>query len=142
MMRPSRLAATLGILISLSGILIAGEAAAAPSASCRWTRPTALPIPPGFTAAAVGATDGESTFAGSANTLAGGSFDFRAVVWQGGLVSLLPTPDGVSSQAAGMNRLGDVVGFVVPTAGGTRKPALWRAGALIQLATASSTTDA
>jgi uncharacterized membrane protein len=63
-------------------------------------------------------------------------------VWQAGQVSVLPTPDGYSSEADGMNRLGDVVGYVAPTGGGARTPALWRAGMLIQLGTASPSNDA
>jgi uncharacterized membrane protein len=116
---------------------------AAAAAGCHWGLPTALPVPAGFTGVTVSATDGEEAFAGNAFSYVDGSFDRnRAVVWQGGQVSLLPTPDGYSSGAGGMNRLGDVVGYVTPTAGGTSTPALWRAGMLIQLGTASPSADA
>jgi hypothetical protein len=132
----------IGLVLSvISGLAVIPVSAAAAS-GCHWGLPTALPVPAGFTSAMVLATDGEQAFAGVAVSFAGGSYDPRAVVWQGGQVSVLPTPDGYSSEADGMNRLGDVVGFVAPTAGGARAPALWRAGMLIQLGTASPSNDA
>jgi hypothetical protein len=137
-MRLSRIALVLSMISGLAVIPVSAAAAS----GCHWGLPTALPVPAGFTSTMVTATDGEQAFAGVAVSFAGGSYDPRAVVWQGGQVSVLPTPDGYSSEADGMNRLGDVVGYVAPTGGGARTPALWRAGMLIQLGTASPSNDA
>jgi len=143
MMRLSRVAAVVGGVVGIAVIPAPVVAtAAAPPAGCHWALPTALALPAGFTSAGVAATDGETGFAGTATNFSSDFYDCRALVWQGGQGSLLPIPDGYFSEATGMNRLGDVVGFVGPATGGTVKPALWRAGTLVQLATANPDTSA
>jgi hypothetical protein len=124
-----------------------GPAAAGPAAEpvggvaagCAWRLDTRLPVPAGFTSASVSGTDGVGVFVGTAT-----SFDLvdistfvaRAVVWRGGRMSVLPTPDGWSSFGYAVNRRGDVAGTVFPNGGqpGPVRPVLWRHGVPVELA--------
>jgi uncharacterized membrane protein len=87
----------------------------------------------------VAGTDGADVFVGTASSfdlVDVSSFVSRAVVWRGGRISLLPTPDGSSSFGYAVNRRGDVAGAVFPSAGrpGPVRPVLWRRGVPVELA--------
>jgi uncharacterized membrane protein len=116
----------------------AGPALAEPAsgAGCGWQLDTWLPLPDGYTGANVSGTGGPDTFIGTAVRSAVDN-DFRAVRWQAGTVTVLPTPAGFSSVANGVNRRGDVVGLVsaAGSVGSPHQPVLWRQGRMIELAT-------
>jgi hypothetical protein len=127
------LAAALAVL-TLPRVALAQPAAAG---ACEWQLDTWLPLPAGYTGAEVAGAGGPEQFVGTAINAAADN-DFRAVVWRGGDVSLLPTPAGSSSFAMGTNRRGDVVGVIFTSAGGSHGPdlpVLWRGDRLIELAT-------
>jgi uncharacterized membrane protein len=135
------------LAVAGAAVLPVGVAAAAPVAStsrpataCSWRLDTRLPIPTGMNDASITATDGASTFAGSASNRSVDDL-FHAVLWRGGRVSLLPTPVGSGSMAIGMNRRGDVVGVIQPASGGSQ-PVLWRNGQVIPLGVASPGSSA
>jgi uncharacterized membrane protein len=140
-MRTVRALAAVVILTAVTGAVVAapaGPALAEPAsrADCGWQLDTWLPLPDGYTGASVTGTGGPDTFIGTA---AGSAVenDFRAVVWRAGAVTVLPTPAGFSSFANGVNRRGDVVGFVFEAGpfSGAHRPVLWRQGRMIELAT-------
>lgn len=131
----------------LAALAVPTAAAAAPggagtAVACTWRLDTRLPVPAGFTGGQVTATDGVAAFAGIVQN--GTTGRTQAVLWQGGVASLLPTPAASLSAAYGLNRGGDVVGTVTSTVGPAvrTRPVLWRRGQLIQLGTASAGTSA
>jgi uncharacterized membrane protein len=130
------------LVLAVPAVAVADSGAGGVAAACAWRLDSRLPVPVGFTGGQVTATDGVAAFAGIVQNGTAGRT--QAVVWQGGVASLLPTPAGSISAAYGLNRGGDVVGSTTSILGpaGRVRPALWRRGQLIQLGTASAGTAA
>ncbi|MEN3360804.1 MAG: hypothetical protein V7637_4786 [Mycobacteriales bacterium] len=138
------LVAALGAVTGLASEAVAQPGVVAPARACGWQLDTWLALPPGYTGAFVGATDGADRFVGTATNSAAVD-DFRAVVWRAGQVVPLPAPAGSSSFAMGTNRRGDVVGVVFEAGGGfhgPNRPVLWRGGRMIELATPKGAAEA
>jgi uncharacterized membrane protein len=128
---------TASLAVTLVALPGSSAATAAPG-GCQW-RPAYLPLPSGFTEGLVESTDGGTRFAGSAvNSTAsdpGLPDPSGAVVWEAGRLRVLPVPEGYFSVGEGVNRRGDVVGYLIPPEGWPIRPVLWRDNQLIELAT-------
>jgi hypothetical protein len=112
----------------------ASVVAAATLGRCTWRLDRPLPLPAGFSTGRVESSDGRDRFVG---TVADANLsNTHAALWRNGRVTLLPTPPGLQSAAEGVDRFGDVVGFVSPNAGAliSPRPVRWRDHRLVRLA--------
>ena len=70
-----------------------------------------------------------------ASTATGPDGALRAVLWQRGSLTKLPTPAGTDSRAVGLNNSGEVIGVLTGPGDQTGQGVLWRDGRMIRLGT-------
>jgi len=70
-----------------------------------------------------------------ASTVTGQDGRSRAVLWQRGRMTMLPTPTGMDSRAVGINNRGQVIGTVTRPEVSTEEAVLWQDGRMTRLGT-------
>jgi probable HAF family extracellular repeat protein len=70
-----------------------------------------------------------------ASTVTGQDGTSRAVLWQRGRMTVLPTPKGMDSRAVGINNRGQVIGTVTRPEASTEEAVLWQDGRMTRLGT-------